>query len=47
MDRYQVEQVGHRDYGVWDDEDERWVVTATNQDDAENMAERLNRGVKR
>jgi hypothetical protein len=42
MARYQVEQVGHRDYAVWDDKDERWVVTATTQDDAEGTADRLN-----
>lgn len=39
--RYQVEQLGHADFGVWDDQDERWVFEG-NRNDCEDEAERLN-----
>ncbi|MFH0246411.1 hypothetical protein ACGRHY_29220 [Streptomyces sp. HK10] len=39
--RYVVEQLGYRDYGVWDTRNERWVTDGS-QDHCEATAGRLN-----
>jgi hypothetical protein len=40
--RYTVEQLGYRDYGVWDSQDERWVLEG-DRDDCDDKAEHLNK----
>ena len=39
--RYIVEQLGHSDYGVWDNDDDKWVFEG-GLADCEDAADRLN-----
>lgn len=40
--RYRIEQLGYRDFGVWDDQEESWVLTG-DLDDCEDRADCLNK----
>lgn len=40
--RYVVEQLGYRDFGVWDRQAEEWVFEG-DRDDCEDKADRLNK----
>jgi hypothetical protein len=44
--RYLVEQLGHSDFGVWDNEDDRWVFEGSRAD-CEDQADRLNESEER
>jgi hypothetical protein len=39
--RYQVEQLGYSDFGVWDNQDDRWVFEG-NRNDCEDQVALLN-----
>lgn len=40
--RYTVEQLGYRDFGVWDDQEQKWVLEG-DLDACEKKADQLNK----